>query len=111
MGDEAREHGTAILVLRGLQDQADTFMPHSEGTGAEEDVKVREYHQQMHVSRRAFLQLVSGQIAGAPGSGRIKRGQPRVDEGRGGRIEEWGDRQKGHSPSIGNGLHVGLGRE
>lgn len=38
MGDEAGEQGTAVLVFRGLEDQADTFRPHSEGTGAEEGV-------------------------------------------------------------------------
>lgn len=49
MGDEAEEQGTAALVLRDLEDQADPFRPHSEGTGAEEGVQAGEYHQQIIV--------------------------------------------------------------
>lgn len=71
MRDETEEQGTAVLVLKDLEDQAVTFRRHSEGTGAEEGVEAGEYHQQMHVSRRAFLQLVSVNYR-APGSGMTK---------------------------------------
>lgn len=46
----------AELAHRGLEDEADTFRSSPEGTGAEQSFQVGEYHQQMHVSRKAFLQ-------------------------------------------------------